>query len=97
MVRVELSPLARQDLLAIWDCIAGHNETAADQIIDLFDAAFALIAANPTMGEARPDLGEDVRIFTMKNYVAIFRYLENGIHVARIVHGARELEALFLP
>lgn len=52
-------------------------------------------ARNPHMGERRDDLSPGVRIFTVRPYVVFYYPLDDGIRVARIIHGARDYPALF--
>ena len=47
------------------------------------------------MGTARPDLGEDLRVFSHKRYVIVYRALADGIEVLRVVDGARDYPSLF--
>jgi toxin ParE1/3/4 len=53
------------------------------------------IASHPMAAEERPEFGvPGCRSFSVGNYVVFFRPLENGIEVARIVHGSRDLRSL---
>jgi plasmid stabilization system protein ParE len=47
------------------------------------------------MGTARPDLGGDLRVFSHKRYVIVYRALADGIEVLRVVDGARDYPSLF--
>ncbi|WP_245447376.1 type II toxin-antitoxin system RelE/ParE family toxin [Methylobacterium sp. 17Sr1-1] len=47
-------PRARRDLLKIWDFTAGHNEAAADDVLERIEAALIMRAENPLAGRARP-------------------------------------------
>ena len=50
------------------------------------------------MGQQRDDLRPNLRSFTHGNYVAFFYPMAEGIEVAAVVHGARDVyEALGLP
>lgn len=48
-------PLARRDLLEIWNFVADDNE-AADGVLDRIEAALIMLAENPLAGRARPEL-----------------------------------------
>ncbi len=41
----------------------------------------------------RPDLGRDVRCFSVQNRIVIYRPLDDGIQVLLVVHGSRDLQA----
>ena len=46
------------------------------------------------MGQRRPDLGEGIRIFAFGNYVVIYRTLDDGLDVLRVLRGHRDDPAL---
>ena len=52
-------------------------------------------AKNPLLGERRDDLINGIRLFTVRPYVVFYFPLDDGIRVARILHGARDYPALF--
>lgn len=53
-------------------------------------------ARQPLMGDRREDLGPGLRSFPFKkNYVVIYRPLDDGIDVLRIFHSARDYPRLF--
>jgi toxin ParE1/3/4 len=48
------------------------------------------------MGEVRDDLGPNIRIFAFrKNYIVLYRPLDDGIDVLRVFHTARDYPRLF--
>lgn len=55
-----------------------------------------LSAAGNTLGTAREDLGEGIKIFTHQRWVIAFRLLDSGIEVLRIFDGRRDFGNLFL-
>jgi toxin ParE1/3/4 len=61
---------------------------------DLYER-FRLAATQHHMGEARSELGPDLRIFSVGNYVVVFRPMKGGVEVVRIIHGAQELGSQF--
>jgi toxin ParE1/3/4 len=95
MSHYRLDKDARQDLQNIWDHIAQDSPGAADQFLGRVLKTLRLLAGNSQMGQARPELGDRLRSFTVGAYVVFFRPFEQGIEVARIVHGARDLDVLF--
>ncbi|MFN9446997.1 MAG: type II toxin-antitoxin system RelE/ParE family toxin, partial [Pirellulaceae bacterium] len=53
------------------------------------------LAIQPTLGEARTEFGvSGCRSFSVCHYVIFFRPKEEGIEVARIIHGSRDLRSL---
>ena len=83
------------DLDGIWDYIGRDNPAAADRMLDELLDRLALLAANPELGERQPALADgQYRRFTCRNYVIYYRPLDDGIILVRVLHGARDHEAL---
>lgn len=97
MPRVSRRPLAQTDVLEIWDYIAGDSLAGADRWVDCLDEQFRLLAAQPMMGRARDELAPGVRSFPFGRYVVFYVPLDDGIDVARVLHGARDIDAVFNP
>ena len=95
MSRFRLSSAAEADLRAIWAHVAKDRPDAADHLIDDLYERFRLLATQPLLGEGRPEVGEELRTFTVRNYVVVFRPIKTGVEVVRIVHGSRDMPALF--
>jgi len=95
MSRYRVAPEARADLDEVYDYVAKESLSAADELIETFQERFRLLATQPLMGQARPELGRSLRSFTVGNYVIFYRPAEGGIEVAKIIHSARDIEALF--
>lgn len=47
------------------------------------------------MGRLRPDIAPELRYFVVGNYLILYRTVENGIQIVRVIHGARDLPHLF--
>ena len=91
MGKATLSPLARADLGDIWLHIAEDNPQAADNVIDRIHVMSQLLADNPDMGQLQTDLADGrYRCFSVGRYVVYFRPLDDGIMIARVLHGARD-------
>ena len=97
MPRVTRRPLAEADILEIWDYIADDSLAAADRWVDRLDVQFRLLAAQPMMGRARDELAPGVRSFPFGRYVVFYVPLDDGIDVVRVLHGARDIDAVFNP
>jgi toxin ParE1/3/4 len=82
---------ARRDIKDIYKHVARDYLPAADRLYDTFTACFRMLAHRPLLGEARPDLDKDIRVFSVGNYVVLYRPARHGISIARVVHGARDL------
>ena len=95
MSHIRITPLADQDLLEIWYFIAQDDPAAADRLLDLLEEKYRLLADNPHMGPARPDIAKELRCHPVGNYLLLYRVIRDGIELVRIVHGARDLQNVF--
>ena len=95
MGNVRRSPLAEQDLREIWRYIAADNPDAADRLLHKIDSKLEQYAAQPAMGAPRDSLAPGLRSFPVGRYLVFYRPIPDGIEVARILHGARDLPRLF--
>ena len=95
MPRVTRRPLAAADIFEIWDYIADDSLVAADRWVDRLDEQFGLLATQPLMGSARDELAPGVRSFPFGRYVIFYAPLDDGIDVVRVLHGARDIDAVF--
>jgi toxin ParE1/3/4 len=96
-----ISPSARHDLAEVADYleVAGGLATA-ERYLAAVGQALARLAGMPSMGSpwqsTHPRL-QDVRAWPVpgfRKYLIFYRPLENGIDVLRVIHGARDSEAL---
>lgn len=91
------SPLAGLELEEILYYIAfeagrpGVAEKLNRQIQELADR----LAQYPALGEARPELGRGLRVFSFKRWVIVYRPFEDGIDVVGFVDTAREFNDFF--
>lgn len=85
------SPRARLDLIEIWISIADDNQTAADRMLDRFEAALRTLRDNPLAGRARPELGPNLRSFPVGNYVLYYQPIADGIDLVRVRSGYLDL------
>jgi toxin ParE1/3/4 len=90
-----VSPLARADLDEIWQYVAQDNPPAADRLLAAFYERFLLLAKQPLLGQVRDELRPGVRSFAAGNYVIYYQVAEDRIRVVRVLHGSRDVEALF--
>jgi toxin ParE1/3/4 len=95
MVRLLKRPEAENDLDDIWFYIAQDNPQEADRFLDRIQATLLTLVEFPHMGTSRDELKPDLCSFSMGNYLIFYFPLEDGIDVVRVLHGARELEAIF--
>jgi plasmid stabilization system protein ParE len=94
--RVKLSGAAVNDIREIEAYTVqqfGADHAAA--FLDKLQASLELIASMPQMGTLRPDIDPSNHAFryhvVLKNFVIVFDDSSQGIRVARVLHGARNL------
>jgi addiction module RelE/StbE family toxin len=92
-----VSPDAEDDLTSAWRYMA--TETGAPEIADrLVDAiAERFLAKFPHLGRSRDDdLRPGLRTFVVKDYVIIYRVTaDKDVVILGVLHGSRDIEALF--
>jgi toxin ParE1/3/4 len=95
MNQYRVSDVARSDLDEIWSYIAQDNMDAADRFIHALVSRFPTLAAMPLLGRQREELATRLRSFPVGNYVIFYRLMENGVEIARVLHGTRDFPPLF--
>lgn len=85
---------AEADLIDIWLYIAQDNPAAADNLPDTFEEKGWLLAENPKLGQARPDIAEDFHYLPVGRYLMLYRETPGGIELVRVVQGMRLLGGL---
>lgn len=95
MKRLKIAASAQNDLDEIWLFIARDNRKAADRFHDLLHSKFVALAMQPHMGRARDELRRGIRSFPVGSYVIYYRDTPKLVEIARVLHGALDLEGLF--
>lgn len=94
MSTIVRQPLARRDIIEIWNYIAQNNSRAADALLDRIDAKLSLLSQNPKLGRRRDELTADLRSFAVGRYILFYRECTGGIVLVRALHSARDLKPL---
>jgi len=89
------SPQAFRDLDDIAAFIALDNPPAAIRFLELLERKFLLLAERPHIGRLRSELATGLRAFPVEAYVIFYRQTVTGIDIVRVLHGARDIEAMF--
>jgi toxin ParE1/3/4 len=71
------------------------NPLAAHHFLDALDHTCDLLAVHPLMGRSRPELGSEVRSFPVGNYLIFYIPASDGIDVARVIYGGRDLSGAY--
>ncbi|NBC34220.1 MAG: type II toxin-antitoxin system RelE/ParE family toxin [Alphaproteobacteria bacterium] len=86
---------AERDIEDLGLYIAQYNRNAAIKLTDRIEAVCFLLADFPFIGRARPEISDKVRSFPLDNVLILYRPIEGGVEIVRVVHGARHLPDLF--
>ena len=74
--------------------IAEDSPGNARRFIERLTQKFVALGRNPMIGRARPDLRPDLRSFPYGAYLILYRAIDEGVEIVRVVHGARNLDDL---
>lgn len=94
-MRVILSPGAAVDLEEIGDYIASENPAAADRMIDAIRERCSRLGNTPGIGVGRPELKQGLHSVPFRRYLIFYTVIDSGLRIERIIHGARDLGAVF--
>lgn len=95
MNRIVVTNDAASDLDDIWSYIYDESKNAADRLIDNIIERFSTLAQFPEMGRERSDILTGMRSFRVGRYFIFYRQIEDGIEILRVLHSARDIDALF--
>lgn len=95
MNRLVLSPLALSDLRETWQYIARDNPEAADRVLEALQNSMENLLTSPSLGRPRPELEEHLRSLASGRYLIFYLFAEPEVRIVRVLHGARDLEAVW--
>jgi toxin ParE1/3/4 len=94
MARYALLRRARADLRGIRDHILEDHPARALSFVDELLERCQLLADNPLIGRARPELRPGLRSFPHGDYLIFYRPAADGVTIVRVLHGARDARRL---
>lgn len=86
-----LAPTAEVDIEEIGDRIVLDNPAAAVRLIEALHRRWELLSAYPLSGAARDDIRPGFRYVVVGNYVSLYRMVDDGVEIMRVVDGRRDL------
>jgi toxin ParE1/3/4 len=87
---------ARLDILEIWHHIAKDNIENANRVNAEIEAEIEDLRRFPGKGHKRAELRDQSLVFwRIYSYLIAYRYDPQRIKIVRVVHGARNLKAIF--
>ena len=97
MSTVRKTHKAEESLLdiGVWIYQSSGSIEIAFKELGRIDAKARQYANQPMMGTARPDLGENIRCFTVDSFVVIYEPSDDGITILLAIHGAQDVPRAF--
>lgn len=95
-MRIELSGFVTTDITEIADYIGQDSPARASTFVDGLWEEIRKVGRDPMHYRIRPEYGKDARMAVVGRYVILFRIMQNTVRIERVVHGGRNLPALFL-
>ncbi len=92
-----VAPAAQDDLLTIWHYYAEEvgDPDLADRMVGEIVAGFHALATTPGIGHLRSDLSEEpLRFWAIRKYLIVYRTEDRPLEIVRVIHGARDVQAL---
>lgn len=86
-----------EDLQEISDYLLPLNEAACLRIVESLIAGYKSLGQFSYRGRSRDDLSPGLRNLVEENYLIFYRVEAEDVFVVRILHGARDLSAIFAP
>ncbi len=96
-MKLQLSPAAQDDLEAIGDFIAQDSPANAVRFVMALRAQCQRLVKTPMAYVARPELGDGLRSCAHGRYVIFFRPAADMVRIERILHSARDVQAILNP
>lgn len=98
---IRQTPQARRDLLELARYIARDDMDAALRLLDAAEADMTQLSQMPELGPMRKfshPLLVDVRSWIIRgfpNHLIFYRPVSGGIEALRVLHGSRDIDAVF--
>jgi toxin ParE1/3/4 len=89
-----ISPEAEADIETTVLFISDENPSAARRWHAEILISFERLGEMPRLGIARRDIRPDFRTLPYRNYVILYREVDYGVEIIRVIHGARQWEDL---
>lgn len=97
MTRFEISPIALDDLLAIWRHIAQDSEFYASRYVERLRTKMRMLSVTPGAGRIRTDFNEpNIRGYTEGSHLILYRTDHDRLEILRVIHSARDTRRIKL-
>jgi toxin ParE1/3/4 len=94
--QIRLTLQAKQDLRDVWRGFAEFSGLKiADDRLKIIQQKFKQISQFPRSGRSREDLLPDLRSLPANEFIIFYRISKTHIEVVRVIHGRRDIDAIF--
>ena len=83
------------DLRAIITFISVDDASGARSVQLELNRKITLLRLRPLAFQLRPELGQDLRVIRVFNYLLIYRLLDDTVMLDRLVHSSQDFETIF--
>jgi len=95
MKRYLINVLASQDINEIADYFTANNIEAGEAFFENFARRCQQLVNFPNLGRTYAEIRHDLRGLPLDGYIILYRILDDGIEILRVVSGRRDLPSLF--
>lgn len=95
MRQLRITPAAEDDLFSIWAYIAKDSPGAADRFLRRLNDRMQRLPQAPFVGERQDQYRAGLRSIVEGSYVIFYEVNANKVSIYRVLHGARDLKAIF--
>ena len=88
-------PIAVDDLISIFDWIAGDNPSKAATFIEKLDRNILNLKDNPSLGRIPKDeklKDSGYRVLIVESYLVFYIVRDMTVEIHRVIHGSRKLD-----
>lgn len=88
-------PVAEDDLLSVYDWIAGNSPARAITFTEKLDKRIGALAANPPLGRVPKNeklAGDGYRVLVIESYLVFYVIRGYTVEIHRVIHGSRHLD-----
>lgn len=90
-----ISPEASQDLDEISDYFLSRSLEAGERFVNGFEQKCKNLMKFPNMGRSYAEVEPLLRGVPLEGYIILYRVIEDGVEIVRVVSGYRNLKSLF--
>ena len=101
MPHVTRKPEVRRDLIGIADNIARNSLDAALRFLEAAEKSFEFLSRNPEIGHPCEFENHEAagirawRVDGFENHLIFYRPVKRGVDIVRVIHGHRDIDAIF--